>query len=128
MRKAIRGYDVAGNENELPIEVFAPALRVLRSAKHSSQSLFTTRHQRPFLTIHAGEDYSHLLSGLRAIDEAVYFCDYQSGDRIGHGLALGVSPSSWAQRQQTAYVTIGEHLDSLVWCFQKSLEVIQNSA
>ena len=125
LRKAIRGYDVAGNENELPIEVFAPALRVLRSAKHSSQSLFTTRYQRPFLTIHAGEDYSHLLSGLRAIDEAVYFCDYQSGDRIGHGLALGVSPISWAQRQQTAYVTIGEHLDNLVWCFQKSLEVIQ---
>lgn len=125
LRKAIRGYDVAGNENDLPIEVFAPALRVLRSAKHSSQSLFTTRYQRPFLTIHAGEDYSHLLSGLRAIDEAVYFCDYQSGDRIGHGLALGVSPILWAQRQQTAYVTIGEHLDNLVWCFQKSLEVIQ---
>ncbi|MCF6456315.1 antiviral RADAR system adenosine deaminase RdrB [Pseudoalteromonas sp. MMG024] len=126
LRKAIRGYDVAGNENELPIEVFAPALRALRAAKHPSNH-FTQRHQRPFLTIHSGEDYSHLLSGLRAIDEAVLFCDFKSGDRLGHALALGVMPEIWAQRQGTAYVTLGDHLDNLVWCYQKSLEVIQKA-
>ncbi|MBQ4837358.1 antiviral RADAR system adenosine deaminase RdrB [Pseudoalteromonas luteoviolacea] len=126
LRKAIRGYDVAGNENELPVEVFAPALRALRSAKHPSNH-FTKRHQRPFLTIHSGEDYSHLLSGLRAIDEAVLFCDFTSGDRLGHALALGVMPAKWAQRQGTAYVTLGDHLDNLVWCYQKALEVIQKA-
>ena len=126
LRKAIRGYDVAGNENELPIEVFAPALRALRAAKHPSNH-FTKRHQRPFLTIHSGEDYSHLLSGLRAIDEAVLFCDFKSGDRLGHALALGVMPEQWAQRQGTAYVTLGDHLDNLVWCYQKALEVIQKA-
>jgi adenosine deaminase len=127
LRKAIRGYDVAGNENELPIEIFAPALRVLRSAKHRSISMYSSRFQKPFLTVHAGEDYSHLVSGLRAIDEAVYFCDYQAGDRIGHGLALGVLPKQWAERQQTAYITVGDHLDNLVWCYQKALEVIQKA-
>jgi adenosine deaminase len=127
LRKAIRGYDVAGNENELPIEIFAPALRVLRSAKHPSTSMYSSRFQKPFLTVHAGEDYSHLVSGLRSIDEAVYFCDYQAGDRIGHGLALGVLPKQWAERQQMAYITMGDHLDNLVWCYQKALEVIQKA-
>lgn len=125
LRKAIRGYDLAGNENELPIEVFAPALRVVRSAKHPTTNIFSKRFIRPFLTVHSGEDYSHLLSGLRAIDEAVYFCDFKSGDRLGHALALGVMPRVWAQRQQTAYVSLGDHIDNLVWCYQKALEVIQ---
>lgn len=125
LRKAIRGYDVAGNENDLPIEVFAPALRVLRSSKQASTNLFSVRFQRPFLTVHAGEDYSHLLSGMRAIDEAVVFCDFQQGDRLGHALALGINPHQWATRQHTAYVSLGEHLDNLVWCYQKALMVIQ---
>ncbi|MED5514797.1 MAG: antiviral RADAR system adenosine deaminase RdrB [Pseudomonadota bacterium] len=127
LRKAIRGYDLAGNENELPIEVFAPSLRVLRSAKHSTSSIFSKRFIRPFLTVHSGEDYSHLLSGLRAVDEAVYFCDFKNGDRLGHALALGVMPQVWACRQQTAYVSLGDHIDNLVWCYQKALEVIQTA-
>tara|TARA_Y100000588_G_scaffold127531_1_gene139757 strand:- start:6221 stop:8731 length:2511 start_codon:yes stop_codon:yes gene_type:complete len=128
LRKAIRGFDVAGNENHLPIEVFAPVLRVLRSAKFSSQGMFGTRIERPFLTIHAGEDFSHLLTGLRNIDEAVVFCDFQQGDRIGHALALGVNPRQWLKRQQTAYLPVGEHLDNLVWAHQKAIEVLQLSA
>ncbi|CAM4241325.1 antiviral RADAR system adenosine deaminase RdrB [Pseudoalteromonas byunsanensis] len=125
LRKAIRGFDVAGNENELPIEVFAPALRVLREAKYQSKGIMFNRMQRPFLTVHTGEDFSHLLSGLRAIDEAVYYCDYQAGDRLGHALALGVFPRTWAKRQRVAYLTLDEHLDNLVWCYQKALEVVQ---
>lgn len=128
LRKAIRGFDIAGNENHLPIEVFAPTLRVLRSAKFSSQGMFGTRVERPFLTVHAGEDYSHLLSGLRNIDEAVVFCDFQQGDRIGHALALGVNPRQWLKRQQTAYLPVGEHLDNLVWAHQKAIEVLQLSS
>ncbi|MEQ3493089.1 antiviral RADAR system adenosine deaminase RdrB [Vibrio sp. SSH13-20] len=128
LRKAIRGFDVAGNENHLPIEVFAPTLRVLRSAKFPSQGMFSTRIERPFLTVHAGEDYSHLLSGLRNIDEAVVFCDFQQGDRIGHALALGVNPRQWLRRQQTAYLPVGEHLDNLVWAHQRAIEVLQLSS
>ncbi|KZN56354.1 hypothetical protein N474_11455 [Pseudoalteromonas luteoviolacea CPMOR-2] len=127
LRKAIRGYDVAGNENELPIETFAPALRVIRSAKHPTVSMYSKRFVRPFLTVHSGEDYSHLLSGLRAIDEAVLFCDFKMGDRLGHALALGVMPIAWATRQKTAYISLGDHLDNLVWCYQKALEVTQHA-
>lgn len=127
LRKTIRGFDVAGNENHLPVEVFAPTLRVLRSGKHATKDLFTSRFSRPFLTIHAGEDYSHLLSGLRAIDEAVYFCDFKAGDRLGHALALGIEPRVWAARQKNAYLTVEEHLDNLVWCYQKALDVVQKA-
>ena len=126
LRKAIRGYDVAGNENELPIEVFAPALRRLRDCKIPTKGLMSNRLSKPFITVHAGEDFSHLLSGMRSIDESVVFCDFQVGDRVGHALALGVCPTSWAKRQQTAYLTVGEHLDNLVWSHQKALTVIQS--
>lgn len=126
LRALVRGFDVAGNENELPIEVFSPTLRVLRAAKHEYQSRLETRLRQPFLTIHAGEDYSHLLSGLRAIDEAVLFCDFKSGDRLGHALALGVNVYEWAQRQQRIYLTAGQHLDNLVWCYFQALELIQH--
>lgn len=125
LRALVRGFDVAGNENELPIEIFAPTLRVLRAAKHEYQSQFEIRLRQPFLTIHAGEDYSHLLSGLRAIDEAVLFCDFKSGDRLGHALALGVDVYYWAKRQQRVYLTAGQHLDNLVWCYHQGLELIQ---
>lgn len=126
LRKAIRGYDVAGNENDLQIEIFAPALRVLRESRYPTQGIKFNRLSKPFLTVHAGEDYSHLVSGIRSIDEAIVFCNFRSGDRIGHGLALGVSPNQWAKKQNTAYVTVGEHLDNLVWSYQKALLVVQS--
>lgn len=127
LRKAIRGYDVAGNENDLPIEIFSPALRKLRDNKHPSKGVLFNRQVKPHITIHAGEDFSHLLSGMRAIDEAVVFCDFQENDRLGHGLALGVVPKEWAKCQQTAYVNVGDHLDNLVWCYHKALSVIQSA-
>lgn len=126
LRKAIRGYDVAGNENYLPIEVFAPALRKLRDSKYPVRGIIFNRQVKPHITVHAGEDFSHLLSGMRAIDEAVLFCDFQENDRVGHGLALGIEPKQWAKRQQTAYLTVGDHLDNLVWCYHKALTVIQS--
>ncbi|MEC5320906.1 antiviral RADAR system adenosine deaminase RdrB [Brenneria populi subsp. brevivirga] len=127
VRRLVRGYDVAGNENELPIEVFAPVLRVLRAAKHPAGMFSSNRLSRPFITVHAGEDYSHLLSGLRAIDEAVEFCQLREGDRIGHGLALGINITLWAQRQRRAYLTAGQHLDNLVWAYHQAVQLSQHT-
>ncbi|HHF0488479.1 hypothetical protein P3381_07800 [Vibrio parahaemolyticus] len=124
LRAMLRGFDVAGNENELPIEVFAPALRVLRNAKHKFRFPSEVRLRQPFITLHAGEDFSHILSGLRAVDEAVRFCEYQPGDRIGHGLALGVDVHNWISRQQHIYLPLQEHLDNLVWCYHIGLELV----
>lgn len=128
VRKLVRGYDVAGNENDLPIEVFAPALRVLRAAKYSAGEHWSIRLPRPFITVHAGEDYGHLLCGLRAIDEAVEFCQLGEGDRIGHGLALGVDAIKWAREQKRAYITAGQHIDNLVWAYHQAVKLSQHTA
>ncbi|WP_186174811.1 antiviral RADAR system adenosine deaminase RdrB [Vibrio jasicida] len=127
LRSVIRGFDVAGNENDLPIEIFAPVLRVLRSGQHESTSPFDKRLRNPFLTVHAGEDFSHILSGLRSIDEAVYFCDFKAGDRLGHALALGINVSAWASRQKSAFVTCRQHLDNLVWLKSIALKLLEHS-
>jgi hypothetical protein len=67
-----RGLDVAGDENALKIEWFAPVLRWLRSGfkpLSDGERASTGFH----LSIHAGEDYAHPASGMRHIDETVIF-------------------------------------------------------
>ncbi|HBW0111766.1 TPA: hypothetical protein MEB24_003900 [Klebsiella aerogenes] len=127
LRAMIRGFDVAGNENEVPIEVFAPALRVIRSALHHHMHPLEKRLRQPFITLHAGEDFSHIVSGLRSIDESVSFCDFHPNDRIGHGLALGICVKEWAERQARIYLPLQEHLDNLVWLYHKGTELINRS-
>ncbi|ALU44890.1 antiviral RADAR system adenosine deaminase RdrB [Pseudoalteromonas rubra] len=109
-----RGLDVAGDENALKIEYFAPMLRWLRSGLHSKSATETACKDFHF-SIHAGEDYAHPLSGMRHIDETVRFCDMREGDRLGHALALGIEPAKWAQRQGEMVLYADEHLDNLVW-------------
>ena len=79
----IRGVDAASNERHAGPEVFAPVFRRMRAAGI-----------RRF-TYHAGEDFVHLMAGLRAITEAVVFLDFDAGCRIGHGTASGLDPKAW---------------------------------
>ena len=109
-----RGLDVAGDENALKIEWFAPVLRWLRSgfkSRPDGERASTGFH----LSIHAGEDYAHPASGMRHIDETVRFCEMREGDRLGHALALGIVPKQWATRQGEMLLPLDEHLDNLVW-------------
>ncbi len=119
----LRGLDVAGNENELPIEVFAPSLRYLRTSpwKCNHPSYKATRQLH--LSVHVGEDFQHLISGLRHIDETVMFCEMHHDDRLGHALALGIDPKLWAHRQGTVFISAGEHLDNLVWLHHQTIKV-----
>lgn len=109
-----RGLDVAGDENALKIEWFAPILRWLRcgfKSRPDGERASTGFH----LSIHAGEDYAHPASGMRHIDETVRFCEMREGDRLGHALALGIEPKQWAARQGEMVLPLDEHLDNLVW-------------
>ncbi len=108
--RLIRTLDVAGDENKLKTEVFAPALRWLRSLSRPNE-------QPLKLSIHAGEDYAHPLSGMRHIDETVRFCEMKAGDRIGHGLALGITARQWFREQGQALLSVEEHVDNLVWAW-----------
>lgn len=86
LRGWVRGIDAASNELHAPPEVFASCYRACQHAGITRRSY------------HAGEDFPHLLSGLRAIDDALELLDLRNGDRIGHGTAMGILPSLWLER------------------------------
>lgn len=102
----ITGIDAAASEFDTPPEVFAPSYRKLRKAGYGH------------FTYHAGEDFYHVLSGLRAIYEAIMFLDLQRTDRIGHAVAAGVPVGIWRENIGN-YILIrkGEWLDNLVFAF-----------
>mgnify|MGYP003588235117 CR=1 FL=1 len=101
LHAAIIGKDAASNEQDTAPEVFAPVFRHLHLAG-------ITR-----TTFHAGEDFEHILTGIRAVHEAIRFLNMGSGDRIGHATALGLAPEQC--RTKTFYCKQGLWLDSLVW-------------
>jgi|GEM_PF-840695 len=124
----IRGLDVVGDETRWSIEMFSPMLRWVRSTAETHDRLSESfRSQGPalklHLSIHAGEDYAHPLSGLRHVDEAVKFCEMRTGDRLGHALALGIPPNEWLHRHGETLLSVDEHVDNLVWAWRKAVEL-----
>jgi hypothetical protein len=111
------GFDVAANELHASPEAFAPIFRKLRFLGYKN------------FTYHAGEDFIHLLSGIRAVYEAVEFLELQSANRIGHATALGIEPKLWAQRLYDSKLTIkrGEWLDNLIFVYHIYVENQINS-
>jgi hypothetical protein len=126
----IVGIDAANLELATPPEVFAPTFRFLREYPIEMRCCFNTREafgkykevaelvkdRRLGMTYHVGEDFRHLLSGLRAIHEVIEFMKPLPGDRLGHAIALGMDPAVWAS--QVGYQSVIpklEWLDTLVW-------------
>lgn len=119
------GIDAANSELNAGPEVFAPVIQWLKS-RHTkpadpSYELLIRRFKlnEPKglgLTYHVGEDFRHLLSGLRAVEEAIRFLKMGPGDRIGHGIALGLDYTKWSLCiSGELAMPIGERLDDLVW-------------
>lgn len=105
LRKWVRGIDAAADEMDTPPDVFAVAYRTARS-------VLGLRHA----TYHAGEDFYHLISGVRNIWDAVQLLEFQRGDRLGHATALGVNPQLWlATMPRCVTPTRGEWLQDLVF-------------
>ncbi len=110
------GIDAASSELDTPPEVFAPIFRYLR--------YIGFRH----FTYHAGEEFYHIISGLRAIYEAVIFTEMQSCDRIGHASAAGVSPEVWRRNiGDKLFMHRGEYLDDLIFTYYLIVERKCNS-
>lgn len=102
----VTGIDAAASEFDTPPEVFAQAYKSLRECGY--------KH----FTYHAGEDFFHILSGLRAIYEAIKFLGLRRGDRIGHASASGVSAGVWRNNiGDEMLIRKGEHLDNLVFAY-----------
>ena len=108
-KNRITAVDAAASEFDTPPEVFAPVFRKLREAN-------AVRH----FTYHAGEDFYHILDGLRAIYEAIIFLNLQHGDRIGHASACGTDVDTWADiLMKKITMPQGVYLDDLIFvhCF-----------
>lgn len=106
----IKAVDAAANELDTPPEVLAP---IFRYCRHQGIKHFT---------YHVGEDFEHLISGIRAIYEAIEFLPLQNGDRIGHATAIGILPKLWLKNTPTKILLKkGEWLDNLLFIWQMIL-------
>ena len=124
--RTVRGVDLCTDEAGVPIWVMAPLVRWVRDAGYKAILTLNRRGNfsipPPRTSVHAGEDFVHLLSGLRRLDEAITYLDLQEGDRLGHALALGVDPSIWCSRVGRVVQIREERLFDLVWewsCYAK---------
>ncbi|MDD2905401.1 MAG: hypothetical protein PHW94_01550 [Sulfurimonas sp.] len=115
----LNAIDAAGNELYARPEAFASSFRYIRE---QAKKRFD-KHIN--MTFHAGEDFVHLVSGIRYIYEAVMCLDMKAKDRIGHATALGLNPKIWKEKlNNTVVMKQGEHLDNLFFV----LMVIKNNS
>lgn len=116
--RVVRGLDVCTDELAAPTWVFAPLFRYVREAANAaSLHLSELGIDVPPLrtSVHAGEDFVHLLGGLRRVDEAVRYLGLCEGDRIGHGVALGIDATRWCRAAGRLPVMREERLLDLSW-------------
>ncbi len=114
----LRGIDLCTDELGVPLWVLKPLVEHVRNAarvssSHASGARFPLHPLRT--TVHAGEDYIHLLGGIRRVAEAVERLSLTDGDRIGHAIALGTSAVEWADRIPSVAMSCAERMFDLIW-------------
>lgn len=123
----VLGIDAAAQEIGCRPEVFAVSFRFLH--QHTAEVEESTgNHFLPQLrrTYHVGEDFLDVTDGLRAIDEAIRFLGLESGDRLGHALALGIDVRAWyAAKNSVVVLPIQDYLDNVVWLYHQLLNLNQ---
>ena len=118
--EVVRGVDVCTDELGVPTWVIKPLYDYLRViGERVSAHLGSAATGRPVpplrFTAHAGEDFVHLLGGLRRVSESVYRLGLREGDRIGHGVALGVDARRWASNAGRVAMALEDRLFDLAW-------------
>lgn len=118
--ESVRGVDVASQERRGPLWLLRPALSRLRAASRAGPELAGAAPLRQ--TLHVGEDFLHLLSGLRAIHEPFRMGIVRRGDRLGHALALGVDPHRRAPAHRCVRLSRWDRICDLAW----AVEVVES--
>ena len=117
--RTFRGLDLCTDEAGVPVWVMAPLIRWVRKAGQAAAIHLRDRgiaNLPPLATtVHAGEDFVHLLTGLRRLDEAIRYLGLEEGDRIGHGITLGLDPLTWYEHTGRVVQTQEERLLDLLW-------------
>lgn len=121
--RIIVGLDAASLELSTDPWVFAPAFRQARELD-LSPFCRTPRPERRIekrmlgLTYHVGEEFHHPLSGLRHLSEAMEFYKLHTGDRLGHGLVLGIDLDRWFSRHSLITIPRLEWLENCLWAWE----------
>lgn len=118
----LRGIDVCGDELGVPLWVIAPLLTEIRRVGRLAAERFARKRcagTAPRLMVHAGEDYVHLLGGLRRIDEFIEHLELGEGDRIAHALALGEDVARWCGSAAGRVQGREERLLDLLWVWRR---------
>ena len=116
----IVGIDAASNECNTEPWLMAPIYERIRTRTLTKPLLRTNKMQYIRLqnlgfTYHVGEEFRHLLSGLRHIDEVIEHFQYKAGDRLGHAIALGQDIDDWVRSNEVVVLPRMEHLENLLW-------------
>lgn len=115
----IVGLDAASLENSTPVWAFAEVYEKARDS--SNEPLIMNNRmeccQSLGFTFHAGEDFRHMYSGIRRIDEAVTHLKFHAGDRIGHGIALGLDVQNWFLENPAVILPRIEALENFLWAY-----------
>lgn len=115
----LRGLDVCRDEHGVPTWVIFPMFKSVHDGVRqiSERERARSKPEPPRLrtTVHVGEDFVHLGTGLRYMDEAIHHIPLNGGDRVGHGLALGIEPEEWAIRAMRIAMPLEDRWRDLIW-------------
>lgn len=118
----IVGIDAANSEIAARPEVFAQAFRFFRRHQFKNKEMHCPADLG--ITYHVGEDFMDIVDGLRAVDEAILFLQLQKGDRIGHGLVLGVDVGRYYQlRNYTVAMSLQMQMDNAAWLWNRMNQI-----
>lgn len=118
----IVGIDAASDENATEPWMFSMVYKNMRSSEVVKPVVKRQRNPNGFeyiqnigFTYHVGEDFRHLISGLRHVDEVIEEFGYRTGDRLGHALALGIDIDKWVDRNEVVTLPRLEYLENMLW-------------
>jgi hypothetical protein len=126
----IRGIDMCSDEIGMPnwfmFKLMYPIRESGFSSSNSAKNMYPQWHVPPLRrTMHVGEDFFHLMDGLRRIEEVVNILPLENDDRIGHGLALGLSPEKWVKNHPIVWMPQEIRLWDLIWEYKKYSELMR---
>lgn len=119
-RNRIKGIDACSNEYFCRPEVFGQVFRFLSNLHLNSIGIEKQVPIEIYKTYHVGEDFLDIADGLRAIDEAIIFCDLNSGSRLGHATVLGIDVDEFYKDKHRIFMTKLEFVDNVIWLIKKA--------
>lgn len=116
----IVGMDAASEENSMEPWIMSAVYKAVRN-KNITKALVQDRDlqfhriDNMGFTYHVGEEFRHILSGLRHIDEVIEEFNYKAGDRLGHAIALGEDIEFWIKNNEVVTIPSMEWMENLLW-------------